>query len=51
MFALSLSTSFLLGLSVIFVILRIFLDFLDYMRFYRAELEQEEGAEEGDASC
>lgn len=44
-----LSTHLLIGFSVVFVIMRVFLDFLDYMRFYRQELEQEECAEEGDA--
>lgn len=44
-------TYLLIGISVVFVILRIFLDFLDYMLLYRQELEQEEGTEEGDALC
>ncbi len=32
----------LIGLFIVMVIMRIFLDFLDYMRIYRYELEQEE---------
>lgn len=36
----------LMGFSIVMVIMRIFLDFIDYMRIYRYELEQEESKRE-----